>query len=170
MKSFGERLRSKRLEKGWTQEYLGQLVGLQKSAIAKYENGRILNVSTEIADRFATALGVSAHDLLDTFERNLYALDIIVTHERAGVKVNVPEIGDAFFTHDEWDTIKSEGKVAAVLTAAQKFSPENKKAPAGFGEDLSGDKRYLIDTILSLTDDEVRSLRTIVDQVLALRG
>ena len=37
-------------------------------------------------------------------------------------------------------------------------------------ESLSEDKRYLIEKIIPLSDDKVRSLRTIVDQVLVLRG
>lgn len=45
-----------------------------------------------------------------------------------------------------------------------------KSAPAESDESLSEDKRYLVDKIMSLSDEEVRRLRTIVDQVLALRG
>lgn len=35
---------------------------------------------------------------------------------------------------------------------------------------LPEDRRYLIERIMSLSDDEVRSLRAIVDQVLQMRG
>ena len=54
----------------------------------------------------------------------------------------------------------------------EKYLLKNKKAPDTFidVEVLSEDKRYLVEKIMSLSDDEVRSLRTIVDQVLALRG
>lgn len=38
------------------------------------------------------------------------------------------------------------------------------------GEGLSEDRAYLWNRITTLSDDEVRSLRTIVDQVLSLRG
>ena len=41
---IGEKIRNARLAKGLTQEELGKLVGLQKSAIAKYENGRVVNI------------------------------------------------------------------------------------------------------------------------------
>lgn len=46
---------------------------------------------------------------------------------------------------------------------------KHKETP-GIAESLSPDKQYLIDTVMSMTEDEVRALRGIVDQVLALRG
>ncbi len=36
----GERIKKLRKEKGLTQEQLGKLLGVKKSAIAKYENNR----------------------------------------------------------------------------------------------------------------------------------
>ena len=37
----GERIKKLRKEKGLTQQQLGEMLGVQKSAIAKYENGRV---------------------------------------------------------------------------------------------------------------------------------
>lgn len=41
---MSKRIRQKRLELGLTQEELANKLGLQKSAIAKYENGRVTNI------------------------------------------------------------------------------------------------------------------------------
>ena len=41
---LGQKIKEARLQKGLTQEELGKIVGLQKSAIAKYENGRVVNI------------------------------------------------------------------------------------------------------------------------------
>ena len=41
---IGKKIKEARLEKGMTQEELGKIVGLQKSAIAKYETGRVVNI------------------------------------------------------------------------------------------------------------------------------
>ena len=41
---LGERIRSLRKQKGLTQEELASRLGLQKSAVAKYENGRVTNI------------------------------------------------------------------------------------------------------------------------------
>ena len=40
----GERIKKLRKEKGMTQQELVELLGVQKSAIAKYENGRVPNL------------------------------------------------------------------------------------------------------------------------------
>ena len=40
----GERIKKLRKEKGLTQEQLGNLLGVKKSAIAKYENNRVENL------------------------------------------------------------------------------------------------------------------------------
>ena len=43
----GERIKKLRKEKGLTQQQLGEMLGVQKSAIAKYENGRVPNLKKE---------------------------------------------------------------------------------------------------------------------------
>lgn len=57
-------------------------------------------------------------------------------------------------------------------TLLGKSVAEDKKTPDTLidVEGLSEDKRALVKRILALSDDEVRGLRAIVDQVLALRG
>lgn len=47
--------------------------------------------------------------------------------------------------------------------------PKYKETP-GKTEGLSEDRQHIIDWVMQATDDEVRALRAIVDQVLALRG
>ena len=42
--SLGETIKKARLAKKLTQEELGVLLGVEKSAVAKYENGRIVNL------------------------------------------------------------------------------------------------------------------------------
>ena len=45
---MAERIKEKRIELGLTQEELGEKLGLQKSAIAKYENGRVENIKRSV--------------------------------------------------------------------------------------------------------------------------
>lgn len=42
--TMAERIKERRIAMGLTQEELGEKLGLQKSAIAKYENGRVKNI------------------------------------------------------------------------------------------------------------------------------
>ncbi len=43
-KNIGSIIKQARLQKGYTQEALAQLVGVQKSAVAKWENGRVSEI------------------------------------------------------------------------------------------------------------------------------
>lgn len=64
MNDIGKLIKDARLAKGLTQEELGALVGLQKSAIAKYENGRVVNIKRSTLQGLAIALGLKASDLI----------------------------------------------------------------------------------------------------------
>ena len=60
----GQKIKEARLQKGLTQEELGKIVGLQKSAIAKYENGRVVNIKRSTLQKLATALNLRGSDLI----------------------------------------------------------------------------------------------------------
>lgn len=66
----GERIKKLRKEKGLTQEQLGKLLGVKKSAIAKYENNRVENLKKETIQKLSEIfevpasyfLGIESHD------------------------------------------------------------------------------------------------------------
>ena len=60
-----ERIKERRTLMGFTQEELGEKLGLQKSAIAKYENGRVENIKRSVIVDMAKVLGCSPCYLLD---------------------------------------------------------------------------------------------------------
>lgn len=60
----GEIIRTARIKKGLTQEELGKIVGVQKYAIAKYENGRVVNIKRSKIVKLAQALGLNGSDLI----------------------------------------------------------------------------------------------------------
>lgn len=47
-----------------TQEELGKLVGVQKSAVAKWESGRVQNIKRRTLQKLANALGLRGSDLV----------------------------------------------------------------------------------------------------------
>jgi transcriptional regulator with XRE-family HTH domain len=53
---MAERIRERRLAMGLTQEDLASKLGLQKSAIAKYENGRVENIKRSVIARMSEVL------------------------------------------------------------------------------------------------------------------
>lgn len=61
---IGELIKSARIAKGLTQEELGNLVGVQKSAIAKYENGRVVNIKRSTLRKLAETLDLRGSDLI----------------------------------------------------------------------------------------------------------
>lgn len=67
---FGQLIKNARKSKGYTQEHLGKMVGLQKSAIAKYENGRVVNIKRSTLQKLAKALDLKGSDLILEVEAN----------------------------------------------------------------------------------------------------
>ena len=61
---IGQKIKDARLAKGLTQEELGNIVGLQKSAIAKYEKGRVVNIKRSTLQKLAKALDLRGSDLI----------------------------------------------------------------------------------------------------------
>jgi len=60
----GMKIKRARIAKGLTQEALGEIVGVQKSAIAKYENGRIVNIKRSTIQKIASALNIRPSELI----------------------------------------------------------------------------------------------------------
>lgn len=50
---MSERIKQKRTELGLTQEELAEKLGIQKSAVAKYENGRVVNIKRSVIANMA---------------------------------------------------------------------------------------------------------------------
>lgn len=61
----GEKIRELRLKKGYTQEELGRLIGVQKAAINKYETNIVVNLKRSIIQKLSEVLEVSPLELLD---------------------------------------------------------------------------------------------------------
>ena len=63
-----DKIKHLRLQKGFTQEELGKIVGVQRAAINKYEKGTVVNIKRSTLQKLADALGVLPVDLLDDEE------------------------------------------------------------------------------------------------------
>ena len=72
---MAERIKERRIAMGYTQEELATKLGLQKSAIAKYENGRVENIKRSVISNMAKILECSPSYLMD-WEESLPNYDI----------------------------------------------------------------------------------------------
>lgn len=61
---IGSKIREARIAKGMTQAELGDILGVQKSAIAKYENGRIVNIKRSTLKKISDVLGIRPSELI----------------------------------------------------------------------------------------------------------
>lgn len=59
-----ERIRELRLKHGYTQEELGNILGIKKSAISKYEKGTVSNLKRETIQKMAKLFDVSPSYIL----------------------------------------------------------------------------------------------------------
>lgn len=90
----GQVIKEARLAKGLTQEELGKMVGLQKSAIAKYENGRVVNIKRSTIQKLAQALGLRGSDLI--IESN--PIETAELHAKVLLDCDLMEVLEMYYT------------------------------------------------------------------------
>lgn len=61
---IGTKIKTARLAKGLTQSELGDLIGVQKSAIAKYESGRVVNIKRTTLKKISDILDIPPYELI----------------------------------------------------------------------------------------------------------
>lgn len=81
--NIGEKIKAARLRKGYTQEELGKLIGVQKSAVAKYEKGRVVNIKRSVLAEISKVLDIPPAELVgyvtpEVQKNNDIMADIIV--------------------------------------------------------------------------------------------
>ena len=62
--NIGAKIRSARQAQGLTQEELGKILGVQKSAIAKYESGRVVNIKRSTLKKISDVLNIPPFELI----------------------------------------------------------------------------------------------------------
>lgn len=79
--NVGALIKKARTERGLTQEELAEKVGVKKSAVAKWENGRVSEIKRSNLKNLAEALGLNPNQLLGDIERD----PVGVAHELADI-------------------------------------------------------------------------------------
>lgn len=61
---IGAKIRAARIAKNMTQEELGEILGVQRSAVAKYENGRVVNIKRSTLKKISDVLDIPPFELI----------------------------------------------------------------------------------------------------------
>lgn len=129
--TLGEKIRARRKELGMTMEDLGRAVGVQRSAINKYEKDMIKDPTRTIIAKFARALNVSPLYLLDDEaagmtkrlevkggqSARLFAVDVAPSR-RAANDLKLPEV----------KMVEPDKELESLLKMWKVSTPEKRKA------------------------------------------
>ena len=114
MKTMGRRIRDKRTEMGWTMEELGHKLGVQKSAINKWEKGEVLNIKRSYIAQMAELFNCSPAWLMGLDD----AVDVTLTYTAPGKDTVTAVV-------DQDPIIDKPSKRVALYQAALAVRPEN---------------------------------------------
>ena len=123
----GDIIKKLRKEHKLTQEDLGAIIGVQKSAIAKYENGRVENLKRSTIEKLANYFNVSPSYILGIQE----GVDIDLPTPEVTRTINIYEplsCGNGLFVDDNLMT---------TMSIPESMLPKGKKVL--FGQYASGD-------------------------------
>ena len=90
----GQRIKHMRQMQGMTLQQLGDLVGVGKSTIRKWEEGIITGIKAESLSKLATALRCSPNYLVGTTEDPALTFDVALTSEERELILNYRKTDD----------------------------------------------------------------------------
>lgn len=134
---LGQIIREARKAKGLTQEELGRMLGIEKSAVAKYENGRVINIKRATLQKLSEILDISPAELIagseveDTPEnqgsendnRSIFAKNLRAYMVRSGKsRREVSQaLGVSYYTFTDWYKGKKYPRIDKIQALADYF-------------------------------------------------
>ena len=122
--TMGEIIKQLRLERGITQEELGKVIGVQKSAIRKYESGMVENIKRSSIKKLADYFGVTPSYILGwedkKEETDLSKVKNIMPIPNA---IKMPIIGSISAGYNGLAQEEFEGYVDVLEMAVRHYSP-----------------------------------------------
>ena len=123
---MGARIKELRTAAGLTQEELGAKLGLQKSVIAKYENGRIENVKRSTIAKMAQIFGCSPVYLMGLEDEPQVSVCSSVDLCQGPAR----EVVQSLLQLDREDLLIIQGEIRAMLRAEKYQGTPGSAAPA----------------------------------------
>lgn len=145
---MSERIKQRRIELGYTQEELANRLGLQKSAIAKYENGRVENIKRTVILKMADVLECSPSYLMGW--------------EEAKPKSDIQNLSPREYTHlSTYRSLTDPGKDRVDTYTNKVKSLEDEESDQKVVETFQ--KRFVARNGNKLSPDQMRQLMDILD-------
>lgn len=109
---MAERIKERRLKMGYTQEELAGKLGLQKSAIAKYENGRVENIKRSVISKMADILDCTPSYLMG-WSSNPSSCEKYMIFEQDQTSLYIPDDGDGLYSEQEDNLLRLFSKLTS---------------------------------------------------------
>lgn len=130
--TMAETIRMLRIRHGMTQEQLGNILGVQKSAIRKYESGRVENIPRSSIKRMAEVFGVTPSYLMGWEDKTPTAEQELSEGERAWIELYrklSPDVQETFVTLIEtFDNLPDPVRQMLFASMQAAISSQNKKS------------------------------------------
>ena len=94
LESVGQRIKRLRKERKWTQEMLGVKLGVKKSAVQKYECGRVVNLKQETIKKLTDIFEVPASTFLNCEDWDAYAEEVNLVEQVKTIELIQKHFGD----------------------------------------------------------------------------
>lgn len=129
METIGERIKHLRKRANLTQTELGNLLGVKKASIQKYENGSVVNLKTETVETLASVFDVSPAYILGWSE-----YDRVIDTEMLSTEVHlIEEIHKRFGYHG-----------VDLYEMCKHLNNEGKRKLLFYAEDISGNPKFTV--------------------------
>ena len=126
---MGDRIRSQRKLVGLTQDELAEKLGLKKSAIAKYENGRVENIKRSVIQEMARILECTPSYLMG-FDDAVKKQTLRSDEEQLIEKYEQLNVAGKHKLHERADELIHLGYTDELLAAHDEGATEDQKAAA----------------------------------------
>lgn len=98
--TLGHRLKALRKERGLTQEELGNLLGVTKASIQKYENGVIQNIKPRTIEKLAEVFNIESSYLLGIKFDDIYPIEDIM-NELNRIEISIATLTEMFDKYEK---------------------------------------------------------------------
>ena len=126
-KTNGQIIKELRLSRDLTQEQLGDILGVQKSAIAKYENDKVVNLKRETIQKMADFFGVKPSYIMGMHDEEDSTPVFLTAQQAVQYILEQPLVAD--FGGYDLDKMTDEQKINFATEVASMIQVMSKHYP-----------------------------------------